>query len=207
MKGKRQRSVTGQEQRLPLLVVLGLCFFAGMILGQVLQSRVPAETGDELRRYLEGFVRLGETAAPSFWGMFTLYFRYPLLAFLGSFTPLGVLLLPLTAAAFGFFLSFSVCCFAASFGAAGVLLAMALTGLRCAVTLPCFFLVAVPAFAASVRLMLAVFGRGRRGREKTAWKRELLCLAAVALFLLAGLCVDRFLSPWLLSAALANIAF
>ena len=47
---------------LPRLLLLALCFLAGVILGQVLAGRVPAETGTELNRYLEDYVRVsGQT--------------------------------------------------------------------------------------------------------------------------------------------------
>lgn len=68
-----------------------------------------------------------------------LYYRYPLFAVLLGFASIGVALLPCLTAAFGFSLSFSVCCFTASFGGNGVLLALAVFGVRCAVTLPVFF--------------------------------------------------------------------
>ena len=43
---------------LPRLLLLALFFFGGAVLGQVLAGRVPDNTGGELRRYLEEYVRL-----------------------------------------------------------------------------------------------------------------------------------------------------
>ena len=110
---------------LPRLLLLALFFTAGVLLGQVLAGRMPDATGDELRRYLEDYLRLGGGAAPTprtVVSTLVIYFRYPLLAFLLGFASIGVVLLPCATAAYGFFLSFSVCCFTASFGADGVLL-------------------------------------------------------------------------------------
>ena len=88
-----------------------------------------------------------------------LYYRYPLFAVLLGFAYIGVALLPCLTAEFGFSLSFSVCCFPVSFGGNGVLLALAVFGVRCAVTLPVFFLLAVPAWGNSAALALASLGR------------------------------------------------
>ena len=134
-----------------------------------------------------------------------MYFRYPLAAFLLGFASIGVLALPLVTGAFGGFLSFSVCCFTASFGPDGVLLALAVFGLRCVVTLPCYFLLAVPALERSTALACLSLGGGRRagpalyGREW--WGR----LAVVAGVLLAGVCADLMLTPWFLRQLLERM--
>ena len=110
---------TVQLPTLPRLLLLALFFLAGVLLGQVLSGRVPDTTGDELRRYLEDYVRLGGEGAPTVQtalSALVIYFRYPLFAFLLGFASIGVVLLPCVTAAYGFFLSFSVCCFTAAFG-------------------------------------------------------------------------------------------
>ena len=189
------------------LLVLALFFFAGILLGQVFSSRVPDTTGDELARYLKDFLKVGEEdpSPRAALSAAVLYFRYPLAAFLLGFASIGVLALPLVTGAFGGFLSFSVCCFTASFGPDGVLLALAVIGLRCVVTLPCYFLLAVPALERSAALACLSLGGGRRagpalyGREW--WGR----LAAVAGVLLAGVCADLMLTPWFLRQLLERM--
>ena len=112
---------TVQLPTLPRLLLLALFFLAGVLLGQVLSGRVPDTTGDELRRYLEDYVRLGGEGAPTVQtalSALVIYFRYPLFAFLLGFASIGVVLLPCVTAAYGFFLSFSVCCFTAAFATA-----------------------------------------------------------------------------------------
>lgn len=186
------------------LLFLALFFFAGIVLGQVFSSRVPDAAGEELTRYLTDFLKLEGRASPgAAASAAVLYFRYPLAAFLLGFASIGVLLLPLAAGAFGFFLSFSVCCFTAAFGPDGVLLALAVFGLRCAVTLPCFFLLAVPSLERSMALAWLSFG-GRRaapvyGRE---WWRRLGVVSGV---LLAGMCAELMLAPWFLRQLLERI--
>ena len=207
MKWKRQNQGVGQPSFLPRLLFLAAFFFGGVCLGQVLAGRVPDATGQELRRYLEGYLALenGGLTSGDLWAALVLYARYPLLAFLLGFASVGVVLLPLTSTAFGFFLSFSVSCFTAAFGSDGVLLALAVFGLRCAVTLPCYFLLAVPALGTSGALASLSFGRGRRAAPvtygKVWWRRLGLCV----LVLLLGVCAELFASPWLLRLVLGRV--
>lgn len=192
----------------PRLLFLALFFLGGIVLGQVLAGRVPDATGDELNRYLTDYVRLGgsgSVSAGTALSALVVYFRYPLLAFLLGFASVGVVLLPCATVAFGFFLSFSVCCFTAAFGADGVLLALAVFGLRCAVTLPCYFLLAVPAWGKSAALASLSFGRGRRAAPVAYGSRWWLRLAVCGGVLLAGVCVDLFCSPWLLRLVLERL--
>lgn len=190
---------------MPRLLFLATFFLLGLVLGQVMALRVPQETLGELEEYLGEFLRLEDLAlSEAVVSTLVLYFRYPLLAFLLGFASIGVIFLPLTGVAFGFFLSFSVCCFTAVFGADGVALALAIFGFRCAVTIPGFFLLAVPSLGASG--MLA--GIGKKGRRtvpviygKDCWLR----LVAVCGVLLAGVLIDLMISPYLLEIVLRHI--
>lgn len=209
MNWKKQRDLSlGSVSALPRLLALALFFFCGVILGHVMLRRVPDATGEELTRYLSDYVQLGGKGQWSAWtalSALVLYLRYPLMAFLLGFASIGVVLLPCAALAFGFFLSFSVCCFTASFGANGVLLAMAVFGIRCLVTLPCFFLLAVPSLETSAALTRASFGRGHRVAPVIYGSRCWLRFGAAVLVLLSGMCVDLLLSPWLLGWVLERI--
>ncbi|MCI9331315.1 MAG: hypothetical protein HFG05_03975 [Oscillibacter sp.] len=197
--------MTEWRRQLSCLLLLALFFFAGIVLGQVFSGQVPDATGDELTRYLTDFLKVEEPSSPAALSAAVLYFRYPLAAFLMGFASIGVLLLPMMTGAFGFFLSFSVCCFTAAFGFDGVLLALAVFGLRCAVTLPCYFLLAVPSLERSVALACLSLGGGRRstpvlyGREW--WSR----LAVISGVLLAGMCADLMLAPWVLRQLLERM--
>lgn len=168
---------------------------------------MPDATGQELRRYLESYLTLegGGFSAGDLWAALVLYGRYPLLAFLLGFASIGVVLLPLTSVAFGFFLSFSVSCFTASFGADGVLLALGVFGLRCAVTLPCYFLLAVPALGTSSALASLSFGRGRRAAAVTYGREHWQRLAVCAGVLAVGICVDLLWGQRLLRLLLERL--
>lgn len=199
--------MTEWRRQLSRLLFLALFFFAGVVLGQLFSSRVPDATGDELARYLTDFLKVerGDPSPQTVLSAAVLYFRYPLAAFFLGFSSIGVLALPLLSGAFGFFLSFSVCCFTAAFGPDGVLLALAVFGLRCAVTLPCYFLLAAPSLERSAALACFSLGGGRRaapalyGREW--WSR----LAVISGALLAGICAELMLAPWFLRPLLERM--
>ena len=189
---------------LPRLVLLALCFAGGVFFGQVQAGRVPEDVGEQLGAYLRDYVRLERTASPdAVLPALALYFRYPLLAFLLGFSAVGVVLLPCLTVVFGFFLSFSVCCFTAAFGADGLLVALAVLGWRCLVTLPCYFLLAVPGWGLAAGLAAVSFGRGQRPPPagRAWWRRAALCGAV----LLAGVCVELALPPALLRLALGHL--
>jgi len=190
-------------------LLLALFFFAGTVLGQVFSSRVPDATGQELAHYLRDFLLVegeGEPSPRTALSAAVLYFRYPLTAFLLGFASIGILLLPFATGVFGFFLSFSVCCFTAAFGSDGVLLALAVFGLRCAVTLPCYFLLAVPSLERSMALACVAFGRGRYSSAPAAYDRAWWSrLAVISGVLLAGMCAELMLAPWFLRQLLERM--
>lgn len=201
-----KRGHTEQTSLLPRTVLLALFFSGGVFLGQVLAGRVPDATGVELNEYLQSYVALdGGVSTRAALSALVLYYRYPLLAALLGFASIGVVLLPCVTVAFGFFLSFSVCCFTAAFGSDGVLLALAVFGLRCAITLPVFFLLAAPAWGNSAALALASFGSGRRSAPVTYGRTWWTRLAVCAGVLLGGVGLELFVSPWLLQMALERI--
>ena len=205
MHGKR-RSRGGQASFPAQILCLALFFLGGVILGQILSAKVPETAGQELAEYLHGYLSLENERSPlAALSTLILYIRYPLTAVLLGFASIGVVLLPLTTVAFGFFLSFSVCCFTAAFGPEGTVLAAAVFGLRCLISLPCYFLLAVPAWEASAALALSVFGRGRHSAPircgRPFWRRLGLCAAV----LLAGVCLEWICSPWLLHLALTRV--
>lgn len=202
----KQRGKGGQPSPLPRILLLSLFFLCGVFLGQVLAGRVPAAAEQELTEYLRGYVTLDSHISPqTVLSAVLLYVRYPLLAALLGFASIGVVLLPGVTAAFGFFLSFSVSCFAAAFGPDGVVLALAVLGLRCLVTLPCYFLLAVHSWGSSAMLASLSFGRGRRSAPVTYgskwWTRFVVCF----LVLLAGVCAELLCAPLFLRMALERI--
>lgn len=196
-KERRLRRDTLGEHFLPCLVILAICFLAGIILGHVFARRAAAGSDSELYRYLSDFFQAGvEPDGPAaFLSALLLYYRYPVLAFLLGFASVGLAGLPLLSAAFGFFLAFSVGCFTSAFGGEGVLLAFAVFGIRCLLTFPCYFWLAVPAFQNSVSLTKISFGGGKRVAPVTYGSVYFLRFVLCALALFFGVLAELYLSP------------
>lgn len=190
------------------LIVLAGCFLLGVLLGQVLVKRIPESIAEELSRYLSDYLTVSETAgrsAKTLLSALMIYFRYPALAFLLGFASVGLVLLPLLSVAYGFFLSFSVCCFTAAFGTSGILLTLSVFGIRCLVTLPCYFFLAVPSLETSAALAAASFGRGKRAAPVTYGSAWWLRSCAVALILLTGSLTEFLFVPVLVRLVLARV--
>lgn len=210
--GKRtQRKHSAGSGDLFFFLCLGMLtvfFLAGVIYGQVLAKRNPDAVNAELNQYLTDYCTLDadeESSGRVFLSALLIYFRYPVLAFLLGFVAPGAVLLPLVSAAFGFFLSFSACCFAGAFGDVGVLVALAVFGLRCLVTLPCFFVLAVSALQRAVTALLGRFaGRGKRLLKPRRGAEQWLGVCIIAAILLAGALAEVFVSPVLLKLVLQN---
>ena len=177
-----------QNHTLARLIPLALCLAGGAVLGQVAAMAAPETTAEELRRYLSGYYQAGSTmtvTAADTARALSAYLRCPLLAFLLGWTGAGAAALCILAATFGFLISFSIGCFGAAYGRAGIVIAAAALGIRCAVTLICFFLLALPYFSKTERRL------GRRRLEE--------CAALLA----AGVCAEMLIVPRLIRLALA----
>ena len=177
-----------QTSSFPIFTLFFSLFLAGLIAGQIVAGTVPQNSIAELRDYLMIFNELEMNdgfASDSFLTIFLFYFRYPMLAFLLDYASIGIVLLPCLTIAFGFFLSYSVCCFVLGYGLNGMFLSLIFFGLRCLITLPCYFFIAVPAWKRSLALASISFGKGRRiaiiQHEKIKWKPYLICIFVLIL--------------------------
>ncbi len=160
-----------------------------------MQRMVSAESNAELREYLQRYTEIisRDSLTPvSFLRVFSVYFRYPMVAFCLGFCALGVFLLPVLSAVQGFFLSFSVACYAAAMGHKGIYLAFFAFGLRVLFTIPCLILLSVQAFNYA-NLQSCIFS----GKEKRArrWPDK-------SYFILFGICTVALLLGTLLEITL-----
>ena len=181
-------------------------FAAGSFLLSGDTGRASAQISEELSAYLSAYLNAvrQRTSSPDVGrSLAAMYIWGPALAFLLAFTGIGAVLLPLLTAAYGFFPAYAVSCMAASFGRQGVLMAAVFFGLRCLITFPCFFLLAVPSWEAAVVRFRASFGRGYpvQADSRRCWLR----LIGVCLTLCLGIWLDLRLSPVLLQALLERI--
>ena len=163
-------------------LLLAVFFFLGILAGIMCACRASAQISEELSAYLSAYLNAvrQRTSSPDVGcSLAAMYIWGPALAFLLAFTGIGAVLLPLLTAATVFF------------------------GLRCLITFPCFFLLAVPSWEAAVVRFRTSFGRGYpvQADSRRCWLR----LIGVCLALCLGIWLDLRLSPVLLQALLERI--
>ena len=185
---------------------LAVFFFSGILAGTVCASRTGGSVREELTAYLSSYLAAMQGREVSVFTLCVLVLAYlwgPAAAFLCGFTAAGAFFLPLLTAAFGFFPAYAVSCLTASFGGQGVWMAVSFFGLRCLLTVPCFFLLAPLSFQAAIGRLWASLGRGRfvPADSRGDWMR----LAGVVLVLCLGACGDLRLSPLLLRVLLEQV--
>ena len=195
-----------QAARLPLpLAILSVCLAAGILLGYGLAERQLGETGEELRRYFDGYMLLTAREASFAAVLRTLlcFFRAPLLAFLLGFASIGVVLLPLLCAFEGFLFSFSLCCFAGTLGREGFALILTLFALRMLFVLPCTLFLSVCAMDKAKALALFSVGGGKRVRPASYGAEYWYRFGIVCVCLLIGSVLELWLVPRFLALASA----
>lgn len=195
-----------RASHLPLpLVILSVCFALGILFGYGLAGSQLGETGEELRRYFDGYMLLASRELSVAAALRTLlcFFRAPLLAFLLGFASIGVALLPLLCAFEGFLFSFSLCCFAGTLGRESFALVLALFALRMLFVLPCTLFLSVCALDKSKALALFSVGGGKRVRPASYGTEYWYRFGIVCVCLLIGSILELWLVPQFLALAAA----
>lgn len=202
---KRKRTERGTDPSWLHSLLLVVFFFLGVLAGCFSADRISGSIGEELSAYLAMYLDASQQQSLSVSAVCALalaYLREPLLAFLLGFTAAGVILLPLLALACGFFLAYAVSCLVMAFGTGGAWMAVCFFGLRCLVTVPCFFLLGSAAFQMAVKRLRVSFGKERPiAEDRCVWVR----FAVVCLVLGLGILADLRLSPLLLRALLERL--
>lgn len=185
-------------------MLLAGAFWLGAGAGCVCAGRLSGSVGEDISAYLTDYLILtqqGRQPVSGVWALAAAYVQMPLLAFFSAFTTVGFLLLPAAAAGLGFSLAYAAGCLRWAFGAKGLFMAGGLFGLRCLVAIPCFFLLAVPAWDTSGALLRLSLGAGP---PPVYGRRWWLRSALVCGVLWLGICADIWISP-LLWGALAPL--
>ena len=184
------------------LWLLAFCFLGGAIVGQVLLSIAPDSLGEELRRYLSAYYRSEPVVtAAEIVKTALAYFRYPALALLLGCSASASGLLYAVCVWMACSLSFSIGCFGAAFGGKGIVLAAAALGIRCLVTLPCFFVASLSA----MEYRTLSHGKGPRRAAGAADKARRGRLELCVMALLTGTGAELWCVPRLLRLTLAWI--
>ena len=132
-------------------------------------------------------------------------FKYQLIALFLGFSVIGVFLLPILSAVRGFFLSFSVAAIIRLLGSKGILLTLALFGVNTLITVPCFFIISVSAFSASLYLLRLVFSKNLKNTVSPFSSRFFINCGICLIMLIISALIDTYLSPYLIGYAASHI--
>ena len=182
-----------------------ICLSAFIALGMLAGGLCARRWGDSVfGQYLSDFCGLfrEEPTAVSLLSALRLYFGDVLLAVLLGFSFVGVVGIPLLSFAYGFSAMFAVSCFAEIYGRQGVLMAAAAMGPRLLFVLPCFLWAAGWAWTSADRLLSLSLGRGKRCSPAAADGGFFYRLGLCVVCLLAGLCVELYVTPHLFALIL-----
>ncbi|MCL2409799.1 MAG: hypothetical protein FWC96_09385 [Oscillospiraceae bacterium] len=184
------------------LIVCGALFICGAIVGTA-AAGVAGDAG--LSDYMAGYLTLGgDVRIGGFFSALLGAWTYPLAAILLGFSVFGVFFVPALAAVRGFFLCFSISAIVRYFGGDGVLLALAIFGVSAAITVPCFFILAVQSFSSSLYVFKSVTMRvGVTAPYRGGFFRRILVCAAV---LMGSALIDTLFVPRLIGFAAGRIA-
>ena len=141
----------------------------------------------------------GTFPVPGFWSTLWATGRSHLLVVFLGFSLFGVFCLPVAAGVRGFYLSFSIAAFIRAFGAGGWPVAFSLFGVGALITIPCFFILASQAFAASANLGKAALGGGRLQIGTLYGRDYLLRTGGCTVGILAAVLLELYLTPALVA--------
>ncbi len=199
--GKREREkwdlLSGQCS---VLILLGILFLAGGVVGSLFAGFAGGEGAKELSRYLADYLALArdETVKRTFWPTVWEQLRYLLVVVVLGSTALGVVGIPLLFGVRGFFFSFSVGCFCRVFGGAGLVPALVLFGLPALLWGPALFLAGFQGLSSAQRLLRRGPGEGHGCALFSP--SYCLCVSLSGAMILACAGAEYFVVPVLLRA-------
>lgn len=188
------------------LLACGALFLCGCIAGTVAAGFI--DDGTKLNEYVTGYLSifLNDTSPKlSLLASLANNFKYHLTALFLGFSVIGVFILPLLSAVRGFFLSFSAAAIIRLLGSKGILLTLALFGVNTLITIPCFFILSVSAFSASLYLLRLVFSKNLKNVVSPFNSRFFINCGICLIVLIISALIDTYLSPYLISNAVSHI--
>ncbi len=176
------------------LFCMALFFICGVAAGQVLAAGAPDSVSDELREYILEYGELNQKISwKSVLTTAVTYARYPLIAAPLGLIPGGIAFLCVFITIYGCLISFAAGSFANAWGEFGIVMGLASMGLRCLITLLCFFLLAPPVSDSPDLIKFIKF-------PGEIWRRRvILCV----ILLITGILMEITLIPHILRVLIA----
>lgn len=189
------------------LLACGALFLCGCIIGTF--SAGFLQDGTNLNSFITEYMAIflnGTKAQPGFFGALFDNVKYHLMAVFLGFSILGVICIPLLSAMRGFFLSFSIAAIVRLLGGKGILLTLAIFGINTLLTVPCFFVLSVSAFSASLYFIRSIFSKNTKSTISPFNKRYFLNCGICVLILIVTALIDAYLTPHLISFAASHLS-
>jgi len=194
---------TGAADREFFGFALCLIFFAcGILIGTIFAGNLDAAEIFALQSSMSGYIAQiadGSHRSPTFFSVFWSLGQYHLLVLFLGFSLLGTFGLPVLSGIRGFYLSFSISAFIQAFGVEGWPAAFSLFGISALITVPCFFLLASQAFAASADLGKVLIGSGKILAGTLYGSHYLIRTILCFLGILAAVLIELYVTPALVS--------
>ena len=179
-------------------------FLCGCIIGTIAAGFVG--DGTKLNEYISGYLSLflsGTSAKLSLFTAITDNLKYHLFSIFLGFSILGIFCIPLLSAVRGFFLSFTVSTIIRLLGSKGILLVLSIFGVNTLITIPCFFVLSVSAFSASLYLLR--LSKNVKSAVSPFNSRFIMNCGICLIVLIISALIDTYLTPHLISYAASHI--
>jgi stage II sporulation protein M len=188
------------------LLICSALFLCGAIIGTVSAGLLSdgAKLNDSVSHYLSFFLN-STSAKPDIFSALGDSFKYHLCAVFLGFSILGVICIPVLSAVRGFFLSFSVSVIVRLLGGKGILLVLSIFGINTLLTIPCYFVLSVSAFSASLYFLRLVFSKNVKSTVSPFNTRFFLNCGICLIVLVLSALLDTYLVPHLISVAASQI--
>ncbi len=187
-------------------MVCAALFLCGCIIGTVTARFI--SDGTNLNTYVSNYISFflsGSSSKPGLITAITDNLKYHLFAIFLGFSVLGVFCIPILSAVRGFFLSFSISAIIRLLGSKGIILALSIFGVNTLLTIPCFFVLSVSAFSASLYILRLVFSKNVKSSVSPFNSRFFINCGICLIVLMMSALIDTYLTPYLISYAASHI--
>ncbi len=188
------------------LLLCGAMFLCGSVIGTFSAGLVRDGTGLSavLNNYLSAYLD-GAASKPDLFAAVLDAYKYHLAALFLGLSVLGVFFIPVLSAVRGFMLSYSVSAVVRLLGGKGVGLALSVFGLRTLLTIPCFFILSICAYAMSTYIFRQSLSKNMKITASPFNSRTMLVCGVCLLVLFISALIDTYLTPHLIGLAASHI--
>jgi stage II sporulation protein M len=188
------------------LLLCGALFLCGIVIGTVSAGFLNDDTklNEFISNYLSFFSN-GTSVKPGILSAIFDNFKYHICAIFLGFSVLGVFFIPILSAVRGFFLSFTISAIIRLLGGKGILLSLFIFGINTLLTVPCFFILSVSAFSASLYILRLALSKNLKNTVSPFNRGYFTNCGICLVVLMISALIDTYLTTQLISYAASHI--